>query len=309
MSEFIGLRSYFIDNWLHYVGKFSHSNNSAILKQQALFFDRIGITDLNDPIFLPTNRKISDLELLQWRDELEWLRDKNVVFAIDEPKVEVADNEIIKSLFDKARESVIGLVGNHFTLSDIAKTKGQEGKSSFDEILYGPYSKNMIRSLAIILRILSLQIELSKKASIVPLLSFSDYSYEIPTSIKNDVAEIVINRLPIPSNTVPWEAIIDYRNDPETQKSLRALRNWIRKVSSENASPVEISDELETLIDEYQSHMKLHKLKANTETLEVITKAPLEIIENLVKIKFSKIPEPFFAFKKRQISLFNGSRN
>jgi hypothetical protein len=49
--------------------------------------------------------------------------------------------------------------------------------------------------------------------------------------------------------------------------------------------------------------MKVHKMKTNTETLEVIVKAPLEIIEDLVKLKFSKIPEPFFAIKKRQINL------
>ena len=55
--------------------------------------------------------------------------------------------------------------------------------------------------------------------------------------------------------------------------------------------------------------MKIHKMKANTETLEVMVKAPLEIVENLIKLKFSKIPEPLFALKKRQINLMEAELN
>jgi hypothetical protein len=55
--------------------------------------------------------------------------------------------------------------------------------------------------------------------------------------------------------------------------------------------------------------MKLHKMKANTETVEVLVKLLPETIENLIKLKFSKIPEPFFAFKKRQINLLEAELN
>lgn len=72
---------------------------------------------------------------------------------------------------------------------------------------------------------------------------------------------------------------------------------------------MEIEEELDWLLNEFQDHMKLHKLKANTETLEMIVKIIPETLENLIKLKFSKLPEPFFALKKRQISLMEAELN
>jgi hypothetical protein len=93
------------------------------------------------------------------------------------------------------------------------------------------------------------------------------------------------------------------------KKNLLALRRWIRKISTEEMSKAEIEEEIEWLINEFQAHIKYHKIKATTETLEALVKAPLEIIEGLVKLKLSKIPEPFFALKKRQLMLMEAELN
>ena len=87
------------------------------------------------------------------------------------------------------------------------------------------------------------------------------------------------------------------------------MRRWIRKISTDELSKAEIEEEIEWLINEFHKHMKYHKIKADTETIEVLVKAPLEIIENLVKLKLSKIPEPFFALKKRQLMLMEAEIN
>ena len=120
---------------------------------------------------------------------------------------------------------------------------------------------------------------------------------------------LVINQLPILNSTTSFEQILDYRSDEEQRNSLLSLRRWIRKISSENLSVNEIEEELEWLINQFEKHIKLHKLKTNTETLEVIVKAPLEVIENLIKIKWSKLPEPLFALRKQQISLLDAEIN
>jgi len=137
---------------------------------------------------------------------------------------------------------------------------------------------------------------------------YTEYTRELPNSRKSTVAQVVISKLPLPNNETPWEQIIDYRSNSENQKNLLNLRRWIRKISAEILSPIEIEEELEWLMNEFQDHMKLHKLKANTETLEVMVKAPFEIIENLI-FKISKIPEPFFALKKRQVNLMEAELN
>jgi hypothetical protein len=150
---------------------------------------------------------------------------------------------------------------------------------------------------------------LEQELDVVTILPYSMYTHNIPNSKKSDVVQIVINQLPLPDGLTPWEQIIDYKNDPSTKNNVLALRRWISKISSENLSRAEIDDELQWLMNEFRSHIKLHKMKTNTETLETIVKAPLEIIEDLIKFKFSKIPDPFFALKKRQISLMEAELN
>ena len=75
------------------------------------------------------------------------------------------------------------------------------------------------------------------------------------------------------------------------------------KISAQKLPLKEIEEELEWLIDEFESHMSLHKLKENTETLETLVKAPIELIENLVSLKPSKILDPIFSVQKTRISL------
>ena len=323
MSEYIGLRSHLLDEWALAFGQFSHLKNSATLKQQALLFDRIGIKDWS-----PSKRNSDVVDgtavsgFTQWLDELSWLQDKKVVFDAYQYMEEITGNTISQTpkisqqlnfshqLLKKGAKTTKELLDNVFTTIMGKKTKREKDKKeSLSESMQDRFFEKFIQIESYTLRSLAIAANLSSTTRVIPLVSYSDRDSEISTPIKSDVVEIVVNKLPMPSIDVPWETILDYRDDPETQKSLRALRKWVRKFSLENISPIEISDELETLIDEYQNHMKLHKVKANTETLEVILKIPFEILENLIKIKFSKIPEPFFAVKRRQISLMEAEIN
>jgi hypothetical protein len=215
---------------------------------------------------------------------------------------------------------------NWATLRKRSKSKLKENISSFereiaeldemiehdkklDKLLEGelPYQLNME---ALELRYWALLMESFEESfDVVTILPHSMYTQRIPNSRKFDAVQIVINQLPLPDSMTPWEQIIDYKNDPNTKGNNLALRRWISKISSENLSRAEIDDELHWLMNEFRSRIKLHKMKANTETLETIIKAPLEIIEDLIKFKFSKIPEPFFALKKRQISLMETELN
>jgi hypothetical protein len=135
--------------------------------------------------------------------------------------------------------------------------------------------------------------------SLIPYYMFS----KIPSARKSHVARIVINKLPMPSNTTAWEQIIDFKIDPKNQTTLLGLRRWIRKISSENLTEAEIAEELEWLLNEYESNMRLHKIKSNTDAVEVWVKTPLEILENLIRLKFSNLADPFFAITKRNVSL------
>jgi hypothetical protein len=156
-------------------------------------------------------------------------------------------------------------------------------------------------------RLHALNLEHFEKIIATPLLSYKSYLKKLQKSNRSDVAQVVIHDLPVPAINTPWEKIIEFREN--NQKNLLNLRRWIRKLSVENLSAVECKQELDWLKHEFQSHLKLHKIKANAATFEAIVKAPLEILENLVTLKFSKIPDPLFAINKRKISLMEAELN
>ncbi len=307
MAKLIALRSGFID------GVFSswYSSLSSTLKQQALLFDQIGIFGLsqiykvadssrNNPDF-PRGYLKNILEPIIM--ELQWLTENEIVF---EPTTEEEFREqAINNYFSK--------VASRYSVEEIVKLSQkliETGEVDVSNIENKTDTVDLIKMQdTIILRLMALMMETTKGVTAVTTFPYTEYTHELPNTNKSNVAQIVISKLPLPNNETPWEPIIDYRNDSENQKNLLNLRKWIRKISAENLSSSEIEDELQWLMNQFQNHMKIHKMKANTETLEVLVKAPLEIIEDLVKLKFSKIPEPFFALKKRQINLLEAELN
>ena len=305
MSKLIALQSgtheIFSDAW---------NSDFSSLKQRALLFDRIGIYKLSQLYKVLEE----SLDLINKLDpnisnkaksiitELEWLRQTEVIFELTieeefqsqsmndfEKQVPTQKFEDAKNLFKKIIE---------IQISDLINIKDETRKA------------NLIKEQHFtVLRLMSIIMEITKGVTAVTTFPHSEYTRELPNSQKGNVAQIVISKLPLPNNETPWEQIIDYRNDPKNQKNLLDLRRWIRKISTESLLPTEIEEELEWLMSEFQNHMKLHKMKANTETIEVMVKAPLEIIEDLIRLKFSKIPEPLFALKKRQINLMEAELN
>jgi hypothetical protein len=169
--------------------------------------------------------------------------------------------------------------------------------------------KNAYQISEYLTRIHTLKLEYFDKIIAIPLLSYTSYLKKFPESNSSIVAQIVINDLPLPAADTPWEKIIEYRNNQENQNNLRMLRRWIRKISTENLSSAECKQELDWLKNEFQAHLRLHQIKANAETFEAIIKAPLEILENLVTFKYSKLVDPLFAVKKRRISLMEAELN
>lgn len=151
--------------------------------------------------------------------------------------------------------------------------------------------------------------EFMRKSTVTPLLSYYEFLPEYPNTTKTEAIQIIIRKFPLPSSNTDWKKILEYKNDPSTKNNLLLLRKWIRKITSEDLPPNEIEDELEWLISEFERHMRLHEMKANLETLESIVKAPLEILEDLVRFRFSKIPDPFFSLAKRKISLMEAEIN
>ena len=330
MGDFIGL----LPLPIFYLNR-QEDQLEAYLKRQALLFDRIGILEV-------TNIQERGSEL---SNSINWLIEQQVLFYMsrklnldflkgEKPELrayvaelerwqsDIKDRQVVKVLvrteqtLEKLERELKQLRAEIKTITNedekltlikrfSAAVKDMKGTKEFLE----KEVPNMERGASIVTRLHAMQMEALDKVRAIPLLSVENYRAEIPTSNKHEVIEIVLNKLPLPNASTPWEAILDYRNDNDTKKSLRALRTWISKISSKDLPAHEIEDELQFLMDEFDNHMRLHKLKADTEALQTLVKAPLGLIENLLRLKPTEILDPLFTFRKRQISLMEAEIN
>lgn len=141
--------------------------------------------------------------------------------------------------------------------------------------------------------------------SISTCLSFPHLPKTTPESEPN-VFHVVLNTLPMPDDTVSWEEVLEYRSDPDSYSKFLALRNWIKDVSKNKLTPIEIEQKLEYLMDQYDRHMKVHKMKTTAGTLETIVVSTAEILEDLVKFKWGKMAKSLFSFRQRKVALLEG---
>lgn len=340
MTKLIGIRSLF-ETLLSPSGDFLGLLPS--LKQQCLLFDNIGFLGLDDTNNHMVSAIIGKhWDQVEWLKENKIICniDYPRTIADEENKAEflkylsdigMGDDywefflPIIKKSYEgykiftrKSKELRLKSIQEQSELQDKLVRSMSKKKVSKDDLVrfinltesFKQDANKLIESLGvsqikretIISRFVSIKTMYFEKTDAVSLVPSYEFP-KVPTSRRSDVARVTINKLPIPDEATPWEQIIDFRSDPNNQLALLRLRRWIRKIASENLSVLEIEEELEWLLHEYENNLHLHKIKSNTNALEIWIKSPLEVLENLVTLKFSKIVDPLFAIKKRRISL------
>jgi len=77
----------------------------------------------------------------------------------------------------------------------------------------------------------------------------------------------------------------------------------MNKIVKGETTTVELVDELNFLTLDFENRMKLERKKYFLSQLEIVFTLPLEIIENIIKLNWSKIPKTLFDIKKNQIDL------
>ncbi len=151
-------------------------------------------------------------------------------------------------------------------------------------------------SSELLLRPLSVYYQNTKKIDAYPLFRSEFPQLYLQKAGAGDVIEITVNHLPIPDDSTPWEQIIDFRNDPDTEIKVRRFRVWMNEIVIAKLTPKEIEDKLEWMLDEYRQHMEVHRMKTNISALETI-------IVSLVDRKVGDIVKGLFSVKHKQIAL------
>jgi hypothetical protein len=87
---------------------------------------------------------------------------------------------------------------------------------------------------------------------------------------KEQVIQIIFEALPVPDDSTPWDDILYYRSDPDSQRKFSDMRLWMNKFARGQISLAEAKDEIEHLINEYENHLRVYKLKTRNIALGII---------------------------------------
>lgn len=270
MSEIIGVKSLLN----------AFKNKVEGLKRELLLFDKIAI-DRVESFFQVGRQQNHDLVR-----EIRWLYEQELVIAGP-------------NLFNSSIRKDATL---QLELQPIKKLELEAAKGKLktpEEI------GRMLLLMELHTRLLSLVLNRQSGMEAYPLLLVSLSDGPRRTE-KQDVLEIVLNQLPVPSENTPWEHILEFREDPDSKSKFLALRNWASDMSHSDFTVLEIEQKLEYLLDQYERHLKLHKMKINKGVLETVVVSVAETAEELIKFKWGKLAQSLFALKHRKVNLLEG---
>lgn len=262
------------------------------MKRYALLFHRLAVPRFRE-FWLLLNKHKDEFRWVSV-DELGWLHDREIIY---EPTLEVSQEVFEREDFaTSARAAFESLMEFRSLPNPIFDDPDQRRVTAAQLTLF------ILEHGAKVSRYVSIMIREQENADAVPLITLPDQGVAI-TAGESEVASIVLNNLPIPSEQTSWEHILEFRNDPEAQEKFFRLRRWMTEVSRDKASATEIEQKLEYLLHDYAEHMKLHRLKIERGVLETFLTTSGELIDNLIKIKWGKLAETMFTIRHRRLAL------
>lgn len=119
-----------------------------------------------------------------------------------------------------------------------------------------------------------------------------------------EVIRAAIRSIPEPDlDSVPWEQILDFRNDEETKKLLCFFRHWAGEVAEKQVTAEQLREEMEYHCTKYEEYIRLKKMKVSYGTLETLLMIPARMAEGLLKLKPTQAVEALFTFRKQRVEL------
>jgi hypothetical protein len=265
------------------------------LKQRLLFFDRIGVFDLNT-IHKFFHRLKTDAAK-GFANDYEYLQAKNFVFQPELPPV-VFDPE-------GPREEA----ADAFSAISIFKTFEEERKATTKmtkrarSLQFSLLDDQRLFLARICARNMRQAMGLEASAIRWRQLNLAEKMQDEIQLQSSDVIDVVLDKLPMPSELTPWEAILDFKADKDAQGYLQGLKVWMSDLARQNLTATEASEKLDWLLFQHKKHLEMHKLKYRWGTFGGTFVAAAEILEDLAKIKWGKAAGAVVSIFDRRLEL------
>ncbi len=119
------------------------------------------------------------------------------------------------------------------------------------------------------------------------------------------VLSIVVNHLPAPPDDLPLEDLVAFKKDKDTQYKFARFWHWTQQMVAKDKTEHELVEEIDWLMTDYSHHLEQLAKEQSSERLEVLVVTPLEVLEDLVKIKWGKLASAFFALRRKKVTAHN----
>lgn len=276
--------------------------NLNALKRQALMFDRIAM-----PFFAEISAEVRDgrSRVPLVITEVEWLMDQGIAFEpeLDFDREKLVANDEFRRFVEASFSESERIEAELATDIDISRIREGVSEETFGAIL------NRVANAGFAMfgynaRYISAAMRALGKADAYAVLSTNIPSMGSGAVARRDeVLQIALNALPVPDESTPWEQIIEYRSDKDSRHQFLDLRDWMSEMARSELTPAEAEQKLEYLISQYERHLKLHRMKTNTGTLETVVTTSAEILGDLASFKWGKVAETVFSLKRRKVAL------
>lgn len=310
MREFVGVKSP-LDLILE--KQLRGATIGSLFKREALMFDRISC-----PHFKDMSSSLASLGIDELAAHIDYIEERGLLYpAIPDaegPQLGLLETDNEFQLLKGVEPGLEQLLrGSMETIKNAGLGELMEGRAIEPDKLNCYLDKMrpemaipFVAALQYLVRRLSIQLRVLSEVEACPVLSDIVPQLPIQRSEKGETISLTFKALPIPDDSVSWEQIIEYRSDPDSQSKFLALRHWMSEVARAELTPAEVEEKLEYLIDQYQKHMRLHRMKTNVGTLETIVTTGAEFLGDMVSFKWGKAAEALFSLRRRQVALLEG---
>lgn len=137
-----------------------------------------------------------------------------------------------------------------------------------------------------------------------PILRTQDFQQ--PAALQTTAITLIIRHFPCPRDDVPYEDLFDFKDDSTSQQHLGGFRRWLRdQLRDENLQPERLQETLSDLLTDYQAHMQRARLRYKLDTVQILCTFPLATLENIVRLRFSRLFDPAFELRRCQLNLLD----
>lgn len=257
------------------------------LKRELLLVDQIGIVGLE------AHRLDLDRDQVLWAPtpiDLDFLEQSGLITNIDlEFNAEVVrDREITEALGDARWETAEGQAA-------LERMQDKTRNSTLEAL--NEWSRRAMTSRAHVCRALAIQLRRTASIDAVSLLPVPSADIDRPAS-RVEVLRLILDVLPMPDDSVPWEAIIDFRSDVESLRRLKALRVWSSELARGQYKLFEAREKLEHLLSEYVAALAKHRLGTTTGRLEIVTTLAADLSNDLASFGIASLVKTAVALRQ-----------